>query len=244
MTLYIYTICKWGMIMGNEKTELDDRQGRVPCEYIRDIFAKTDPIDISNISTIPYDREHRYFKLRMMGREYTVKHPSGEIHDIETGEEIKAYTIKTLILRYLVNSKAVPPFNKDLTFKEIPGGLVYYRNFYNRTILKLAKIFGNDIKRLEECAPEINGQIIKQGDKACKFEFINNVFITFVVWEGDEEMAASANILFDRNTEYYFNAEDLAVVGDVAIELLKSKGKIPEWIGLYQKKTDNGYEIN
>lgn len=222
----------------------DDRQGRVPYEYIQNIFAKIDPTDISKISTIPYDEEKSCFKVKMMGKEYFVKHPVGEIYDVESGEEIKAYTIKTLIIRYLVNSKAIPPFNKDITFKEIPGGLVYYSNFYNRTILKLARIFGNDIKRLEECAQTVNGQITKQGDKACKFEFMNNVYITFVVWEGDEELPASANILFDRNIEYYFDAEDLAVVGDVAIELLKNNGKIPEWIGLYQKKTKDGYEIN
>lgn len=222
----------------------DDRQGRVPFEYIQNIFAETNPIDISNQSTIPYDEEKGFFKVKMMGREYNVQHPSGQLYDLETGEEIKAYTIRTLVLRYLVNSKAVPLFNKDITYKEIPGGLVYYRNFYNRTILKLARRFGNDIKRMEEGTIAIGGQILKKGDGACKFEFINNVYITFVVWQGDEEMEAAANILFDRNIEYYFNAEDLAVVGDVAIEVLKNKGKIPHWIGLYQKKTKDGYEIN
>lgn len=229
--------------MSNENLK-DDRQGRVPCEYIQNIFAKTEPIDIYKISTIPYDEEKKYFKVKMMGREYTVMHPAGQIYDLETSEEITAYTIKTLILRYLVNSKAVPPFNKDITFKEIPGGLVYYSNFYNRTILKLARIFGNNAKRLEECIPYVDGKMTKQGDASCRFEFINNVYITFVLWQGDEELPASANILFDRNIEYYFNAEDLAVVGDVAIELLKNKGRIPEWIGLYQKKTKDGYEIN
>ena len=229
--------------MSNEELK-DDRQGRVPFEYIQNIFAKTEAMDISKISTIPYDEEKNYFEVKMMGRNYIVKHPVGEIYDLQTGEEITAYTIKTLILRYLVNSKAVPAFDKDITFKEIPGGLVYYSNFYNRTILKLARIFGNDTKRLEECVPYVEGKMTKQGDASCKFEFMNNVYITFVLWEGDDELPASANILFDRNIEYYFNAEDLAVVGDVAIELLKNKGRIPEWIGLYQKKTKAGYEIN
>lgn len=222
----------------------DDRQGRVPYEYIQNIFSETNPVDISNQSTIPYDTESNCFKFKIMGREYTIKHPSAELRDVETGEEIKAYTIKTLILRYLVNSKAVPSFDKDITYKEIPGGLVYYRNFYNRTILKLAKLFSNELENFKENSLIIGAQILNKGDACCKFEFIDNVFITFVVWQGDDELPASANILFDKNIEYYFNAEDLAVVGDVAIELLKNKGKIPQWIGLYQKKTDDGYEIN
>lgn len=222
----------------------DDRQGRVPYEYIKNIFSEKDPIDISKQSGIPFDINQLCFSIKVMGRKYRVIHPTAEILDIETGDKIEAYTIKTLILRYLVNSKAVPPFNKDITYKEIPGGLVYYRNFYNRTILKLAKIFSNNLKNFEEDALSIKAEMIKMGDKACKFEFMNNVYITFIVWRGDDELPASANILFDRNIEYYFNAEDLAVVGDVAIELLKNKGRIPKWIGLYQKKTKDGYEIN
>ncbi len=222
----------------------DDRQGRVPYEYIQNIFASEDPLHIAEKSSVCYDRDTSRFKITMMGIEYYVKHPEGRMYKKETGEEMNAYAIKTLVLRYLVNSKAVPAFNQDITYKEIPGGLVYYRNFYNRTILKLARIFSNNPKQLEEYAVSIGGQVLKKGDAACKFEFIDNVYITFIVWQEDDELPASANILFDKNMEYYFNAEDLAVVGDVAIELLKNKGEIPEWIGLYQKKTKDGYEIN
>lgn len=231
--------------MDLNKTKLkDDVQGRVPFEYIRDIFLTEDPINISNQSTIEYDKVKRLFKLKIMGRDYTVSHPEAIMMDIENGEEIRAYTIKTLVLRYLVNSRAVPVFNQDITYKEIRGGLVYYSNFYNRTILKLAKIFSNNLEALEEGTKIIGGVVLNNGDAACRFEFINNVFITFIVWQGDDELPASANILFDRNIDYYFNAEDLAVIGDVAIEIIKNKGKIPEWIGLYQKKIKDGYDIN
>lgn len=221
-----------------------DRQGGVPYEYIQNIFSKADPVDISNQSTIPYDRENRCFKIKIMGKNYVVNHPSGKLYDSESGEEIRAYAIKILILRYLINSRAVPPFNKDITYKEIPGGLVYYKNFYNRTILKLARVFSDKQEFFIESSKAIGAQILDRGDLCCKFEFINNVYITFIVWQGDDELPADANILFDKNIEYYFNAEDLAVLGDVAIELLKNKGKIPEWVGLYQKKTKDGYEIN
>lgn len=229
--------------MNNIELEAD-RQGRVPYEYIQNIFAKEDPFQISEQSGIYYDEGENYFKIRIMGREYIIKHPQGTMYDMKMQKEIKAYTIKTLVLRYLVNSKNVPAFNQDITYKEIPGGLVYYRNFYNRTILKLARIFGTDLKALEDGTICIGGSLIKKGDAACRFEFINNVYITFILWQGDDELEASSNILFDRNIQYYFNAEDLAVVGDVAIELLKNKGEIPNWIGLYQKKTKDGYEIN
>ena len=228
----------------NEIKRKDDVQGRVPFEYIRDIFSKENPIYISQQSAIIYDKVKRLFKLKIMGREYTVSHPEATMIDIENEREIKAYTIKTIVLRYLINSRAIPVFNKDITYKEVKGGLVYYRNFYNRTILKLAKMFCDNLEELGVLAKIIGGEVLNKGDAACKFEFINNVYITFIVWQGDDELPCSANILFDQNINYYFNAEDLAVIGDVAIELIKNKGEIPKWIGLYQKKTKDGYDIN
>jgi hypothetical protein len=55
-----------------------------------------------------------------------------------------------MFLRYLVNGKGVSPTGKNITFKEISGGHVYYHNFYNRTILRLAKLYGNNLEGLEK----------------------------------------------------------------------------------------------
>ena len=57
----------------------------------------------------------------------------------------------------------------------------------------------------------------------------------WVEWEKDEEFPPAANILFDQNIQFYFDAEDLAVVPDVAIDIIKNKGIMPDWIGLYKK---------
>lgn len=74
-----------------------------------------------------------------------------------------------------------------------------------------------------------------QGDKAYKFPFMNETYMAFIIWEKDEEFPPAANILFDQNIQFYFDAEDLAVVPDVAIDIIKNKGIMPDWIGLYKK---------
>ena len=45
--------------------------------------------------------------------------------------------------------------------------------------------------------------------------------VRFLLWAGDEEFPPSAQILFSDNFPLCFKAEDLAVVGDVAIGTLK-----------------------
>lgn len=223
--------------------QLDDRQGRVPYEYIQNVFKDSDPKKMADLTGTIYDKDTQIFTIKLMGKDYTIKYPSGDIFN-ENKELINSYTIKTILLRYLVNAKGIPPTGKNITYKEIPTGHVYYSNFYNRTILKLAKLYGNKLKELEEIFINMNAQKMKTGDVGYRFEFLNNVYITFIVWGEDEELSSSANILFDFNIQYYFDAEDLAVIGDIAIEFIKNKGSLPKWVGLYQKEVKDGYEIN
>lgn len=213
----------------------EDRQGKVPYEFIRDIFKNKDPLMMSELASAPYDPERKRFAVNMMGRHYQVQYPTGEIYT-EEGEALEVYAVMTLFLRYLANARGIPSTGKDITYKEIPGGHVYYSNFKNRTIHRLARIFGNRLEEAKEAFEAVGGQPVKMGDVGYRFQFMNNVYLTFILWRGDEELPAAANILFDMNTPYYFDAEDLAVVGDVAIGVLRNHGKIPNWKGLYENK--------
>lgn len=213
----------------------EDRQGKVPYEFIRDIFKNKDPFMMSELASAPYDPENGRFTVHMMGRNYQVQYPTGEIYT-EDGEPLEVYAVMTLFLRYLANARGIPATGKDITYKEIPGGHVYYSNFNNRTIHRLARIFGNRLEELKKAFEAIGGQPVKMGDVGYRFQFMNNVYLTFILWRGDDELPAAANILFDMNTPYYFDAEDLAVVGDVAIGVLRNHGKIPNWKGLYENK--------
>ncbi|WP_099189341.1 DUF3786 domain-containing protein [Tepidibacter mesophilus] len=212
---------------------MDDRQGRVPYEYIRDIFQKKDPKEMAKLTGNNYDEDNSIFTLKLINKTYKVKYPSGDTYN-ENGEMVNSYIIKIMILRYLVNGKGISQTGKDITFKDINGGHVYYKNFYNRTILRLAKIYGNNLKKFEQDFENIECEKTSTGDLAYRFEFLKNVFFTFIIWEGDEEFNPSANVLFDSNIEYYFNAEDLAVVVDIAITFIKNKGKLPVDLGMYK----------
>lgn len=188
-------------------------------------------------------KENSTFILRLMGSDIKVKFPEGTIFHMN-GEEVTTYTAKTILIRFLTNAKGVPATGKNITFKEIPEGHVYYSNFLKRTIMRLAKMYGNNIEELEKQFIKIKAEKVEIGDIGYKFEFVNNVYMTFVVWKADDELPESANILFDYNIQYYFNAEDLAVVPDIAIEILRNNGVLTNEVSLYQTVVINGCEIN
>ncbi|NLI92653.1 MAG: DUF3786 domain-containing protein [Peptococcaceae bacterium] len=192
----------------------------VPYEYIRSKLKDCNPVNISNKSGACYDGEKQELYVKLMGKRYIVQYPSGYVYH-EDYSEVDQFVMKTLILRYLINAKGMPATGKEINYKDVPGGQVYYRNFHGRCIMRLARTFGGNIPAFEEAMEKLNGTKNGYGDISYRFQFLNNIYITFILWKGDDEFPPSANILFDENVPYYFDAEDLAVVGDISIGCLR-----------------------
>jgi hypothetical protein len=47
-----------------------------------------------------------------------------------------------------------------------------------------------------------------------------------LIWEGDDEFPASAQMLFDETVVFGYTAEDVAVAGDILISRLKALRKL------------------
>ncbi|NTW71153.1 MAG: DUF3786 domain-containing protein [Eubacteriaceae bacterium] len=210
----------------------DNTQGRVPYEFALERFQKLDIHEIVDRLGLPPTDEGSRILVNLMGKDYVVSCPDGRVYDSRMNE-VSSYILRILILRYLVNGKGSQLTGRNITFKEISNGQIYYPNFNRRTIKKLADTFdGNE--EIYTGAQNLPGFLkIKSGDFSISFDFMKNVQITFICWHGDEELPPSANILFDANIEDYFDAEDLAVVGDVAISYFLKGGQIPEDLGMY-----------
>lgn len=204
-----------------DKTAIDEkRKDKIPYEHNKNLFKSFNPEKMSENTGCLYDNVNKEFIVKLMGKNYLAIYPSGEILT-EDGSSVDLYPLKTLILKYLMNNKGVEPFNKNITYREVPGGNLYYRNFYGRCISRLAWTFGNKIDIFKKAFEKIGAEKVAMGDAAYRFEFLHNIFVVFVVWEGDEEFPPSSQILFDGNISTCFTAEDMAFVGDVAIWSLK-----------------------
>ncbi|MGL4910936.1 MAG: DUF3786 domain-containing protein [Romboutsia sp.] len=184
----------------------------IPLNYAKQSFAKVDPNKMALFSNSEYDEENSLFKIKCMDMNLFVKYPSGDIFN-EDKSKLNKTALEILIIRFLTNANPIAETNKYITFKEIDGGHVYYQAFLKTTIKQLIDKFGNNIKGFEKAMNKIGAEKLNIGDSSYKIRFINDTYIVYVVWEGDEEMEPSGNILFDSNIKYYFNAEDIAVIG-------------------------------
>ena len=204
-----------------------DSKERIPYEYYLERYQKEDPLAISDRTQIPYDEKAGVFTLRLMGCTYQISWPDYQIKAVPENVIChypleNAANARILVLRYFLEGTAAPASGKFLTYREMPWGEVYFRQFQGRCIFRLAYGFGGKLDQFQSIMERLGGVRIEYGDCGYEFEFMNNLRLRFILWAGDDEFPPSAQILFADNFSAAFHGEDMAVVCDVSIGVLKA----------------------
>lgn len=203
-----------------------DNKERIPFEHYLEEYRKLDPMEVSSRTGIPYDKEKQFFTIRMMQKSYRICWPDFAVtkEDEEDAQYAALETetaAKIFVIRFLQRGVASQPSGKYLTYREVPWGEVYFRQFQGRCMMRLAFSYGSRLDQFKEKMEKAGAKELGIGDAAYEFEFINNHYVQFILWAGDDEFPPSSQILFSDNFPLSFEAEDLAVVGDISIGTLK-----------------------
>ena len=202
-----------------------DNKERIPFEHYLEEFAAINPQEAAARAGVPWNEETQEFEVRMMQKSFLVKWPECTVRKAEETEEYGAMEDgippKIMVMRYLTRGVASVGSGKFLTYREVPHGEVYFRQFQGRCILRLAFSYGNRLEDFRKKMETLGAVPCEHGDAGYEFEFLNGYRVQFLLWAGDEEFPPSAQILFSDNFPLSFEAEDLAVVGDIAIGTLK-----------------------
>ena len=185
--------------------------------WFLDIYRTLDPGEIASRCNLPFDGE--VFSIRIMGNTHKVAFPDYRLLDNMGNENQKGFE-RILFLRYLCEGHYAESLGKQLSYREIPWGDLYFPNFENRCIKRLARKFGQNIDGFRKIMENMNAEKLKKSDAGYRFEFSSGLYMSFLLWAADDEFPASAQILFDDNFPKAFTAEDIAVVGDIAINHL------------------------
>ena len=204
-----------------------DNKERIPFEHYLSEYQKLDPKEAAKRCGVEYDEERQQFHIRLMGYRYLVDFPEFAVHKEDEDEEgafllLDMVPAKIIVLRFLLSEKKKKSSGKYLTYREVPWGEVYFRQFEGRCLMRLKFGFGFKLDKFAEGMEKLPGvKKLSLGDVSYEFEFINGLHVRFILWAGDEEFPPSSQILFEDNFPYAYQAEDLAVVGDISITTLK-----------------------
>ena len=206
-----------------------DSKERLPGEHYLSQYQESDPKEIATRLGISYDEEQKYFTLKFLGTVYQISWPDFQVsHEADDMGFYPLETMtyaRTLTIRFLLNGAEASGTGKFKTYREMPWGEVYLRQFDGRCIKRLAFSYGNRIKDFQAIMEHMHCVPVKHGDIAYQLEIFPDYLVQMILWEGDDEFPPSSQILFSDNFPISFQAEDMAVMGDVIIGSLKSFAK-------------------
>jgi len=149
-----------------------------------------------------------------LNRPYVVSFPDMTVAPPEGADELPLRE-KILVLHYLSQAKGTEPTGKLITYRDLPGGVVYFPTFSKRTTDQLARRFGKEPALLVEASRSLGGGEIDYGDVGVVINGFSRVPLTLVLWQGDEELAPQLNLLFDANITDYLESEDVTILCEV-----------------------------
>ena len=135
------------------------------------------------------------------------------------GPEVPRF-LQVLILHYLAGATRAQLAGRLISFRELSGGALYYPAFKARAIDPLVKEFGLSPERLRRVAATLNAEPLEVGSVGVKISFFDRLPVAVILWLGDVEVSASANILYDASAAKILPTEDLTVVGGVVSRTL------------------------
>ena len=203
-----------------------DSKEQRPYEYYLKTYQEIDPKEISERTGFFYDEEKKVFTVVFMGSTYEISFPDYKISHKEDEKGVypleEAMNAKIFMVRYLSEKAKTLSSGKFLTYREVPWGEVYFRQFQGRCLMRLAFSYGSKLEAFKKVMTAMGAKPLEQGDCAFELEFMEGFFIRLILWEGDDEFPPSSQILFSDNFAVTFAAEDLAVAGDICINMMKA----------------------
>lgn len=203
-----------------------DSKEQRPYEYYLKTYQEIDPKEIGERTGFFYDEEKKVFTVVFMGSTYEISFPDYKISHKEDEKGVypleEAMNAKIFMVRYLSEKAKTLSSGKFLTYREVPWGEVYFRQFQGRCLMRLAFSYGNKLEAFKKVMTAMGAKPLEQGDCAFELEFMEGFFIRLILWEGDDEFPPSSQILFSDNFAVTFAAEDLAVAGDICINMMKA----------------------
>jgi hypothetical protein len=156
-----------------------------------------------------------------LGKTYRIDYPDFHFTSVEEPEVKVPLQEQVLILHYLQGSR---PFLKNqwIAYREIPGAGFYFGPFVKRAVDPLKKVFGNNSTGFAAAAVRLGGVAQETGDAAYCFSPLPYVPLQLIVWVGDDEFPAEANILFDGTAGDYLSPEDAAWLASLLVYRLIS----------------------
>jgi hypothetical protein len=157
--------------------------------------------------------ENNTLQAHFLDRTYRIAYPAFIFADQADAAAQVPLQEQVLILHYLKGCRPVLK-NQWVAYREIPGAGFYFGAFVKRAIEPLKKVFGSNVQPLKKAGERLGAAPIENG---LRLDPLPYAPVQIIVWEGDDEFPAEANILFDATAGEYLSPEDAAWLASLTV---------------------------
>ena len=165
------------------------------------------------------------FRVPFLNRVYRIGFPELTFEDEADSRKEVPIQEQILILHYMLSAAPSASTDNWLSYREIPGASFYYSSFVRRAIEPLKKVFGPNIDDFIRAGDLLGGKIIDTGDAGYEFRLFPNIAVRLILWAGDAEFPAEANMVFDENSGRMLSPEDIAWLAGMLVYRLIALSK-------------------
>ncbi len=177
--------------------------------------------EVCHLAAVPPPDPRGHVWVPLLGENYAVHMEEQRV--LLSGTEPARPDKALIVLHYLIGAMSIEPTGNLVSFRELSGGDVYWKAYEGRSIDRLQDFFGERPEALHEAVRRMPHKKAPMGDVGYVLTALPKVPVTVAVWGSDDELPASANVLWDETVKYYLHTEDVAVLGGiVASELIKA----------------------
>lgn len=170
---------------------------------------------IADRSGATIDRDGN-LRMEFLWREYVVDQAEWFVKRAADGATPPSI-MQSLILTYLYRSDGTPPSDRWVGFRELPNGLFYAQAFQGYTGAALVRDLNGDVPAFTRASEQLQGAALTIGDAGYAFQVLPRIKLAVIMWSGDEEFPAQAQVLFQESAPHYLITDGLAIVGSLLI---------------------------
>ena len=192
-------------------------------------FRSKDPAIMAQMSDAVYKADEQTFYISSLGQEMKITYPEGQVTFVDKDLQ-PLWEWQLVILNHISRAGGQSLTGDLISYRELEAGSVYYEAFKKNSINQIiTKLSQESLGKIAAAAEDLGGQVkIGDGKITATFQFLPRVPVTLHFWSADDELPASANILFDSTANDYLHTEDFAAVGSLLTDFLCEQIMITE----------------
>jgi hypothetical protein len=111
-------------------------------------------------------------------------------------------------------------------FRLVRGAGPFNAAFEQHLLKPFAQGFSGHLEQLHAAARSLGGKLLPQGDAGYQIDTFECIPLRFLFWEGDEEIAAQANILFDYSVTDFIHVESTVLLATAGVRRLARRAQV------------------